>query len=296
MKASSNSWYDELVNATQLLYKADKTSLDRLNLESSLFNRLATDCLNKTDIPYKNATYLVDILKQKYSKEADELDDHFLDYDDIKAKISLLKGLCIDVETGANGTKPLTFKFNVSRVNRDNESWALILVSYIQSVNGLQTNEAFARKFVELTNPLKEIASQSSAYKESNIITEQPSKPSRNNILILVFGQSHKNIINDIINKKHQLDDNDYELLENKCEWFWYGPDSDKPIEINKDESDNMCWLQMDVQFSDVVQVKNLLHLKDLIKKIRKKPDMLLQIRSSSKATFNLDNKEFIKS
>ena len=57
-----------------------------------------------------------------------------------------------------------------------------------------------------------------------------------------------------------------------------------------------MCWLQMDVQFSDVVQVKNLLHLKDLIKKIRKKPNMLLQIRSSSNATFNLDNKEFIKS
>ena len=294
MKESSNSWYDELVNATQLLYKAEKTSLERLELEISLFNRLARDYLNKTDIAYKHATILVDNLEQNYLKNEEEYNN--LDYDDIKAKISLLKGLCIDVETGANGTKPLTFKFNEGKINRDNEAWAVILITYIQFKFRVQTNEAFARKFVELTNPLKETARQSSAYKESNIITEQPSKPSKNNILILVFGQSHKNIINNIINKKHQLDDNDYELLENKCEWFWYGPDSDKPIEINKDESDNMCWLQMDVQFSDVVQVKNLLHLKDLIKKIRKKPNMLLQIRSSSNATFNLDNKEFIKS
>ncbi len=294
MKASSNSWYDELVNATQLLYKADKTSLERLELEISLFNRLARDCLNKTDIAYKHATILVDILNQKYSKNESEL--KHLDYDDIKAKISLLKGLCIDVETGANGTKPLTFKFNEGKINRDNEAWAVILITYIQFKFGVQTNKAFAEKFIELTNPLETIASESSDSKESSLIAEKPSIPSKNNTLILIFGQSHKNIINDIINKKHQLDDNDYELLANKCEWFWYGPDSDKPIEINKDESDNMCWLQMEVQFSDVVQVKNLLHLKDLIKKIRKKPEMLRQTLTSSKATFNLDNKDFIKS
>jgi hypothetical protein len=113
--------------------------------------------------------------------------------------------------------------------------------------------------------------------------------------LILVFGQSHKTIVNEIKDKNSlELNDNDYTILGNKCEWFWYGNKENKPAEIAKNEQDNMCWLQLNINLSNAPAVTNILHIKDLIKKIKKQPNILVEIKSSDTA-FNLDNKIFTK-
>ena len=113
--------------------------------------------------------------------------------------------------------------------------------------------------------------------------------------LILVFGQSHKMMINAIKDKNYvALDESDYALLENKCEWFWYGNEKYKPDEIAKNEQDNMCWLQLNINLSNAPTVTNILHIKDLIKTIKKQPEILSEIKSRDTA-FNLDNKVFTK-
>ena len=293
---NNDDWFNNLAEAANLLFKADQTKRDNLSEifeGNQIWKRLATENLNKEGLVYKNATALVDELKT-YKQEP--IKD--LDFNDIKAKLSLLNGLLIEVASDQSGDKKLTYSVK-DKISRNNVAFAVVLIAYIQytnkvqNTNKVQTNEEFAKKFIKLTKCLDETKVEPTSQQNSS--TSRAAQAQQDMTLILVFGQSHKMMINAIKDKNYvALDESDYALLENKCEWFWYGNEKYKPDEIAKNEQDNMCWLQLNINLSNAPTVTNILHIKDLIKTIKKQPEILSEIKSRDTA-FNLDNKVFTK-
>ncbi len=290
---NDDDWFNNLTDAANLLFKADQTKPGNLSeiFEGEyidLWKRLATTTLNRDSLVHKNTTALVDDLKPL----KDEAAIKDLDFNDIKAKLSLLNGLLIEVASDQSGDKKLTYSVK-DKVSRNNIAFAVVLIAYIQYNNKVQTDKEFAEKFIELTKCLEE-----TKVEHTPLETSSPSRAAqaqRDMTLILVFGQSHKTMINAIKDKNSvALDESDYALLENKCEWFWYGNEKNKPAEIAKNEQDNMCWLQLNIKLSNAPTVTNILHIKDLIKTIKKQPEILREIKSRDNA-FNLDNKVFTK-
>jgi hypothetical protein len=287
---NNDNWFNDLTDAANSLFNANDIQLNNLPKifeDDAIWNRLAATSLNR--IPHEKATTLVDVLESyKYQRIKD------LDFDDIKAKLILLIGLLIKVASDKNIDEKLTYSIKDS-ISRNNVAWAVVLIAYIQisNKNKVLTNEKFAKEFIKLTKFLEE---SSEEYESPPISSaSRPAQTQRDMTLILVFGQSHKTIINEIKNKSPlEINDNDYTMLVNKCEWFWYGNKENKPAEI-KNEQDNMCWLQLNLNLPNApTAVTNILHIKDLIKTIKKQPNILVEIKSSDTA-FNLDNKVFTK-
>lgn len=287
----NDEWFADLASAVKVLFDADKSTLDRLmdKFGGTIWGNFATQSLNDKNISYENTTTLIDKLK---NKSTNYNDIQKLNFEDIKAKNSLLKGILIEVTSIQNGDKRLTYTLK-RETGRENEAWTIMLIAYIQHKYGMQNDYEFAQEFIKLTKNLNVTTPQFKKTVISDTNIAVTTQEQQNMTLILVFGQSHKETINEIKDKK-QLNESDFELLENKCEWFWFGLSKDKPSEIANDMQNYMCWLQLDINLPNIVQVKNLLHLKDLIKRIKKQPAILTQIKSND-STFNLDNKVFTK-
>ena len=304
---NDDDWYKNLAEAVKLLFDADKTKLEELgkDWEDPMWKRFADNKLNSTCIRFENANAVIDKLK----KDSDEYPPiQKLDFEDIKAKSSMLKGMLNEASI-QNGDKPLTFKLEL-KTGRDNEAWSVILIAYIQSKNNEQTNKDFAHEFIKQTRCLSVNKDTSSSNQQGNQYKDnednKPKTPtpvskdlaqSENKTLILVFGQSYWDGIRDIENKT-KFNDGDYELLK-EYEWFWYGESGNTtPAEISKDEQGNMCWLQLDMKSNSMLEVKSRLHFIELIDKIKKEQITVTQMKVGGLfqlATSGLSGKGFIK-
>jgi hypothetical protein len=314
---NDDDWYKDLANAAKLLFEANETALKQLgedwkdSKDSMMWKRLANDTLSSKDITFENVTTIIDKLK-KYATNTNVHDYpkiQKLDFEDIKVKSGMLKGILNEVTSIQNGDKRLTFKLEL-KTGRENEAWSVILIAYIQSMYNEQTDKDFAREFIEQTKCLSVNKDTSSSNQQGNqrevnevnkqkihISTQKDLAQSENKTLILVFGQSYWDGIRDIENKT-MFNDSDYELLK-KYEWFWYGLSGTNSLaEISNDQQGNMCWLQLDVKLNNMLEVKNRLHFIELIDKIKKLQVTEIQMKVGGLfqlATSGLSSKGFIK-
>ncbi len=293
---SDNDWLAKLIDSAKWLFNVDTKKLEKLeeiHWKDRKWINFATHSLDADKVKYCSVKAPVDALK---AATVDDEDIKNLDFNDIQSKMYLLKGLFSEVASDQSGEKRLTFSLNL-KTGRLNDALALLLIAFIQFEHGKQKDEDFAKSFIDLLLPLREATNQSTqpqTDKRTGTPAAVTSAQQLNMTLILFFGQSHKATVNEI-NDKKQLNGSDYDLLENKCEWFWWGLSEEKPAETDSDVQDNMCWLQLNMELNNPPKVINLLHIKDLIKKIKKQPEIITLIKSNGSTTFNLDNKNFIK-
>ncbi|MEI8209102.1 MAG: hypothetical protein WCG16_07855, partial [Methylococcales bacterium] len=158
---NDDDWFNNLTVVANLLFKADQTKRENLSeiFEGDyihLWQRLAGS-LSMDQISYKNATTLIDELKKDKSDQIKSLDSN-----DIKAKLSLLNGLLIEVASDQNGDKKLTYSVK-DKISRNNVAFAVVLIANIQYTNKVQTDEEFAKKFIELTKCLEETRVESTS-------------------------------------------------------------------------------------------------------------------------------------
>ena len=302
---NDDDWYKNLAEAAKLLFYADKTKLEKLGegWEDPMWERFADDTLCSKDITFKNATTIIDKFKKCATNDLKKIQE--LDFEDIKAKSSMLKGTLNEVTSIQNGDKCLTFKLEL-KTGRDNEAWSVILIAYIQSQNKDLTIKEFAHEFIKQTKclsdnndtpPPKQTHPDEVNKTKTPILHSKDSAQLENKTLILVFGQSLFTGVKEIQSKTN-FNDGDYELLK-KYEWFWYGKiDTPTSNEISNDAQGNMCWLQLDMKSNSMLEVKSRLHFIELIDKIKKEQITVTQMKVGGLfqlATSGLSGKGFIK-
>jgi hypothetical protein len=268
------------------------------------------NALKNTVLKIKNIDSFTDEIKPLLKANEEDID-----YDDIKNKIiylinqaSLVKIIDkinsnlvpVDILTGSNGEKKLTFQMEpmVTRVRfeyvkRENIGWLIILVTYIQSKYGMQSNEKFSETFLTLTKgllkqkPSNILPSNQTIEKQSSVTrkitaSEDPTVPQKKS-LVLVFGQSYFASV-DNMNEKTNIDNDDFHWLIKGVEWYWFGSDFE---ELPSDPNGNVCLLKIDVKSSEQ-EISGKIQLKNLLKQMTEQKIPLLQIKSKPGERYQL--------
>ncbi|MFI3190766.1 MAG: hypothetical protein QX190_14555 [Methylococcales bacterium] len=314
---NNDDWFDKLINAVRQVINADPQSLKSLLSNENEWQEFASYFAEQSEASDKKLDSIVRAFKRHGdsknhvgSKRHEKTFCEKLKINEINSEHTF-KQINYLLRLASNLTasdEKNSFSYSID-VPKNNMAWLLTLIAYIYSTENEQSFQEFAKKFTELTLSLQKKTDQISSpqfatspqVKTNNQETTQQtnivnSNQTKKMTLILVFGQSQKTIINEIKNKSPlELNDSDYTVLGNKCEWFWYGNKENKPAEIAKNEQDNMCWLQFNINLPNApTAVTTMLNIKDLIKIIKKQPNVLIEIKSNDTA-FNLDNKVFTK-
>lgn len=129
---------------------------------------------------------------------------------------------------------------------------------------------------------------------------DHDSKQKNKMSLTLVFGKSHWAAIEEIVNKyseQRSLDDDDYNLLQNKYVWYRYKP-SNQPSSFEDDPNGDMCFLTIDIALDIPPKIGNTIHIQDLLQKTKTEPSIISNIKLGNVFQFGssgLNAKGFVK-
>jgi hypothetical protein len=292
MSNNIQSTFKEFETSVKWLFRInDCTKLENIDLtvHDEKFGSFLKKCVNaKVKITSNN---LFDEIKTEFQFLRQ------LDTDNIEPKFRFLLGIGGDVTKGCNADNPRVQFICNSNVN--NAFLAIFLIIKIQyeknSINSIKIDDQFFSIFTGLVNKIR------NEIKEKNIDLESQSNfESKEMSLILVFGKSYWTGIKEIISKyvqKQTLDDNDYNLLQNKYVWYRYKP-SNQPIHFEDDTNGNMCFLTINIALDNPPKIGNTMHIQDLIEKTKMQPSIITEMKLGNSFQFGssgLNAKGFIK-
>jgi hypothetical protein len=273
---------EELANAAKFLFSAKEESLENLKTvfgSDRKWLNFIRILGGKNSVDLSNGEQLRNFVTKLKDIKTNELPTDF-DYGYVYSKLCQLSRIWIGAELLArtdltpkitrypNNVKCLiSFEVPTQELNI---VWAVVLITFIK----VSDNKDFEQKLIQLielsrtktSHSSNETTSYSPNAKSSEIYS--PNQKKRMS-LILVFDKSHLDSLVKI-KEEQKITDNDYNLLVNGMEWYWFGGSGDD-LTIPNDEVGNMCWLRFDFLSFDQPEIKGQcrLALKNLIKEIK---------------------------